>query len=351
MGIKLQDIAKELNISTATVSRALNSDTKDLVKQVTRDKIFEYIKRTGYKPNIRARSLASGKLSGIYFVLSMKNFDSIFYDQYFFKIIKEILGVIKESQGPFALLPSGVKRSQYSFSILPIESSYTPEQIYELLLNSDTAGLILSSYCSDVSFPVDIIKSFHFPVITLDMDPAPENAYNIRLNHKDAGYKGAQFLWKKGYRNFMLVSDINHSHHSELRKQGFYSFFENINFTDFKITNIELPLTSSSSIGVIDKLRELNVFPTGVFVLSDEIATGVINRLRDAGLKCPEDVGVLGFDGLPIGQYVLPALQSVAFPIKEMGKTAALTILSLLEGKSVSKDISFDAYITDGQSC
>jgi len=129
MGKTLQDIAQELKLSTATVSRAINKNTEALVKKETRDKILDLVRKTGFKPNMKARGLAKGKLTNFFLIMS-QNEDSIFYDYYFFKIIRGFLNVIIDTE--------------YSLAMLPIENDYTEEQIYELIMHNETAGLILS---------------------------------------------------------------------------------------------------------------------------------------------------------------------------------------------------------------
>lgn len=336
MGKTLEDIARELEVSTATVSRALSKSTESLVKKETRDKILQFIKKTGFKPNVKARALAKGKLTNFFLILS-QNESSIFYDHYFINLVRGIHNVILDEE--------------YSLVMLPVENDYSEDQIYKLLLNNETAGLILSPYCSQIEFPFDEIKEYSFPVISLDYKLKGENAYNILLDHKGAGYLGAKYLAEKNYKNIVLVSDIRRSQHSELRKEGFYKYFNEIKNNDFNIVNVEALLSFVSSEMVLEKVLEFDKLPTAVFALNDEIAVGLIDRLKEKGLRCPEDVAVLGFDGIKIGQLVNPSLNSVAFSFKSLGEVAAQTLIDVLSGKECERERVLVANVTEGQSC
>lgn len=333
---RLEDIAKELNLSTATVSRALSKNTEHLVKKETRDKILDYVKKTGFKPNIKARGLASGKLTNLFFILS-QNEASIFYDQYFFNVMQGIHSVIMETE--------------YSLVILPVKNEYTEDQIYDVLLNNETAGLILSPYCSHLDFPFDVIKGYNFPVLLLDDEERAENAYVICQDNEQAGFDGAELLWNKGYRSFVLVSDVRHSEHSELRKKGFFKFFDDKKESGYAIDHMELLLSYTSAEPVLNEIEKIKERPVGVFALNDEIAVGIINHLAVRQIKCPGDIGVVGFDGLYIGQHALPRLNSVAFPFKEIGKKAAEVLIGAMEGKEMPHKTVISPTITDGESC
>jgi DNA-binding LacI/PurR family transcriptional regulator len=96
----------------------------------------------------------------------------------------------------------------------------------------------------------------------------------------------------------------------------------------------------------------MGIFPVGVFLLNDEIAVEVINHAGANGIKCPGDIGVLGFDGLSIGQYSYPRLNSVSFPVRDVGNKTAKILIDILEGKKIRKNsLVIEAVISDGHSC
>ena len=335
MSKTIEDIAKEINVSTATVSRALNPSTKDLVRKETRKKVLEVVQKYGYKPNLRARGLASGKLSNLFFLLS-HNESSVFYDEYFFKIIKGILNIIG--------------KTDYSLSVLSIEQDQTHEDIFSYILNNETAGLILSSYCSDIEFPIEMLKGYDFPIISLDNEIDIERGFSILLDHENAGVRAAEFLYNKGTKDIILVSDENHSIHSEMRRKGFLRFFEEKNDASFNIEEMPVPFSLSSSKTVVSKIAEKGKFPVSVFVINDEIAAGMISDLFRNGIRCPEDVSILGFDGLSIGSYMVPKLRSVAFPFQEIGRMAGRIFLDFSQEKKIDKIHWLNADITEGGS-
>jgi len=334
----LKDIARELGVSTATISRALNKSTSGMVRPETRDKILEYVRRTGFKPNTKASALAKGKLTNLFLILSQKH-DSIFFDQYYIKIIRGIHDVIVDTE--------------YSLGLLSIDEGFSPEDIDEILFRNETAGLILSPHChANKIYPRELLEKYDFPVVSIDNEVEGNNVYTVLLDQEGAGFKGAEFLAGKGYKNIVLVSDSEHSAHSEMRKKGFYSFFDAASDKSFDLTCLEFPFSLDAGESALNEIVKLGKFPVGVFALNDELASGILGHIPRAGLKCPGDIGILGFDGLTIGQYLSPRMYSVSFPIREVGKKTAEILVETLEGKKLRKNkIVFDAVITSGESC
>ena len=334
----LKDIAKELGVSTATISRSLNKETSNLVKQETRNKIIEYVHRTGFKPNTKASALARGKLTNLFLILSQSD-DSIFFDQYYMKIIRGIHDVIVDTD--------------YSLGLLSIDINYTKNQIDDILFRNETAGLILSPHCkANELYPSELLEKYNFPIVSIDNEIQGKNVFTILLNHVGAGSLGIEYLIEKGYKKIYFISDIDKSQHSEIRKQGVYQFFEEHSDDSMELVNLEYPFIRESGKKALDKIIEYGDFPVGVFVLNDEIAIEMINYALEKKINCPKDIGILGFDGLSVGQYVSPPLKSVSFPVREVGKITAQRLIELLEGKKMRKNKSvIEAIITDGKSC
>jgi len=330
----LSYVAGKLGIHTSTVARALDKKTQHMVKESTRKKIFDLIKQQGIKPSVTARSLKKKKLTNFSLILPV-GIDSVFYDEYYNGIINGMNEMLLETD--------------YTLTTIPIEKDYSPDKIFQILLDVETAGLILSPYCKYIEFPIDALKKYDFPIVSIDNEIRSQNIYNIVLDHEGAGYKGAEILWGRGYRNIVLITDIGHSRHSEMRKKGFYKFFEGK--TDVSIENVEFEFSIRSGEPALQAIIKNNKFPICVFSLNDEIALGMIGHCCENRLKCPEDISVLGFDGLSAGRYINPPLCSMAFPFKRIGRAAADILLNVREGKKVKKTNIIKAEITEGKSC
>jgi len=334
MSKTLNEIAKELGLNIATVSRAINKETEYMVKGSTREKIFNLIKKKGFKPNIKARDLKKQKLTNFSLILPV-GIKSIFYDEYYNSIIKG--------------LNETLLNTEYSLVILPVEESYNQDEIYSLLFNTEIAGLILSPYCRHIDLPYELLKRYAFPIVSIDNEFSVKNVYNIVLDHQAAGYLGAKVLWEKGYRDMVLISDSKHSAHSEMRKKGFNEFIANKK--DIRVDHIECPFSYASGPEAVGKIEQIYRKSLGVFSLNDEIAVGIINNLGKIDVKCPEDIGVLGFDGLPIDGYLSPRLSSIAFPLIDIGKQAGQIIIEVLDGMDVENKILIQADLKEGESC
>ena len=329
----LKDIAKELGLNASTVSRAINQKTAHMVKEDTRKKIFDLIKKKGFKPNIKARNLKKQQLTNFSLILPI-GMKSIFYDEYYNGIIRGINNRVVDTE--------------YSLTIIPVKEDYTSDDIFNVLLNNETAGLILSPYCKYIEFPVDLLKKYNFPIVSIDNEIQSKSFYNIVLDHEKAGYLGAEAIWKKGLRNIILISDEGHSRHSEMRKKGFYDFLKNKK--DCSVINIEHAFSYASAPKVVEELLKINSFPACIFSFNDEIAIGVINELKKKRLNCPKDIEILGFDSLSLGEYSSPKLSSVGFSFEEIGEITAKILIDVLLDKKVNKKTVIEASITFGES-
>ncbi|MFC1590200.1 LacI family DNA-binding transcriptional regulator [Candidatus Omnitrophota bacterium] len=333
---RLIDIARQLDLSIATVSRALNSTTEHMVKEETRKRILDLVKKTGFKPNIRARELVKGKETTFTLLLPI-GVDSVFYTEYYFKLIDGINNVITGTE--------------YTLEILPVVKEYTEEEIYKIILNCNTAGLILSPYCKAIHIPFDIIKRYPFPIITIDSELKGRNAYNVVLDHQKAGYKGIEYLAQRGYENIAVISDSGHSPHSEMRKEGIRQYLKEKKIAEGAVTHMEYPFSRTSGLPALKEIIGLKKRSIGVFSFNDEIAVGILNNMAQMGLRCPADIAILGFDGLPIGQYTIPRLSSVAFPLKKIGEIVARGLIELASKGKTKRRTVIQADILEWESC
>lgn len=330
----LKTIAEKLGLNVATVSRAIRPSTQDLVKPSTRKKILDLMKKEGYRPNIQARNLKKQAQSVISMILPV-GIDSIFYDQYYQNIIQGINEVLVDTE--------------YALSVLPVRADFTTDDMFRMLIDNDTAALVLSPYCRYIEFPLDLIKKYGYPVASIDNEIEGNTVYNITLDHYGAGRLGAEIMEAKGRKDIILVSDEGRSKHSELRRKGFNDHFKK-NGAGLKITNIEAPFSRVSGVPVLEEIKARFKSPVSVFVLNDEIAVNMLINANKFGLSCPDDISVLGFDGLNIGEFLDPQLQSVAFPFKTVGKFTADTLIKVLSGKKTAKRIGIEARLTEGAS-
>ncbi|MFH1877529.1 MAG: LacI family DNA-binding transcriptional regulator [Candidatus Omnitrophota bacterium] len=332
----LKYIAGKLGINASTVSRALSKRTEHMVKESTRNKVFDLVKKEGFKPDIQARNLKKQKLTNLTFILPV-GMDSIFYNEYYMEILKGLSKVIIDSE--------------YTLTILPIQIDYTADEIFRRLLDHETAGLILSPYCKKLEIPFELLKNYNFPVVSIDNKIEHKNFYNILLDHKHAGALGAKILSEKGYRDLILISDQGKSLHSEVRKKGFYGFFKKNEKIRAEIKNIELPFTFLSGIQAIEAIKRTVKFPAGVFSLNDEIAVNMLINLPKYGITCPRDINLIGFDGLKIGTMTRPRLSSIAFPFEQIGIETASLLINVLDGKKQANTITIQASLIPGESC
>ncbi|MFB9757500.1 LacI family DNA-binding transcriptional regulator [Ectobacillus funiculus] len=312
--MKMIDVAKRANVSTATVSRVLRKPDK--VSKDTREKVLEAIKELNYQPNMVARQFRT-------------------------KETKTVLVVIPDVTSPFfSEVLRGIEHialeSGYRVILGDTENNINREHEYiELLLQQQADGMILLTARMDRArleeianqFPVvlacEYIDELDVPTVSIDNISAARKAteHFIELGHTRIAHIAGPMnviLSRdrlKGYEQAM----ISHQLHIEplYIKEG-----------DFSL---------ESGYNQMLHLLELEVPPTAVFVFNDLMAIGAIKAIKDKGLRVPEDIAVVGFDNIKMTSVFEPNITTIDQPKYEIGKKAMDLLLNLMNGETLQK--------------
>jgi len=151
-----------------------------------------------------------------------------------------------------------------------------------------------------------------------------------------AGFDAAKHLIDYGHKDIGVITGDMSSPSSDLRLQGFMSAISQagLKVSQEKIVNAEYSMEGGER-GVSKLL--LGDCPTAICCFSDEIALGAMAKLRHNGIQVPEDISVIGFDGIKFGKYSNPALTTILQPAAEIGEICTRILVQLLEGERPSK--------------
>ncbi|WP_347862551.1 catabolite control protein A [Salimicrobium sp. PL1-032A] len=312
MNVTIYDVAREANVSMATVSRVVNGNPN--VKPATRKKVHEAIERLGYRPNAVARGLASKKTTTVGVIIP--DISSIF----------------------FAELARGIEdiATMYNYNIILSNSDQNKEKEIHLIntmLGKQVDGLVFMGgditeehrqEFRNASVPVTLAatldESGETPSVNIDYEDAAYEATELLLSHSKrvayvSGPDTTSVNTKKldGYKRAM--KEYSQGIDDQLLVVGDYSY--------------------DSGKEAAEQLLDLEDRPSGVFVASDEMALGVIHGFQDKGIRVPEDVEVFGFDNTRLATMIRPTLSTVVQPMYDIGAVSMRLLTKLMDKEEV----------------
>ncbi len=315
--MNISEIAQKAGVSKATVSNVINGKLSK-VSDETREKIESIIRETGYKPNVMARSLVKKESRLIGVVVPYLGKDETFFaNPYNAHIIAALERYIRKNDYYLMLRCVGDPRE-----IVPLLSSW----------NVDGA-FFLGIYRDEVP---EIKSQIDMPIVFLDTYAPGEEIVNIGIEDYRGGYLSARYLIGKGHTKLALVTpDISSEGVIKERYKGFSDACKEAG-VPFKKGNIYYTeSTYASAVQVGQDIAFGQGEYTAVACMSDIVAFGVIEGLKQCGLRVPYDMSVIGFDNLPDCEFMSPKLTSVAQDFEWKAKKASDYLFKMIEEKCV----------------
>jgi LacI family transcriptional regulator len=314
--VNIRAIAQRAGVSTATVSNVLNGKTSK-VSVETREKIESIIKETGYKPNVMARSLVKKESRLIGVVVPYLGRDEDFFaNPYNAHIIAALEKYIRGKDYYMMLRCVGAPKE-----IVPMLSSWNVDGAFFLGISKEEVR--------------EIKEQIDMPIVFLDTYAPGENIVNIGIEDYRGGYLSARYLIGKGHSKLALVTpDISSEGVIKERYRGFSDACKEAGVT-FKKGNIYYTeSTYASAVQVGQDIAFGGGDYTAIACMSDIVAMGVIEGLKQCGLRVPYDMSVIGFDNLPDCEFMTPKLTSVAQDFDWKAKKAGDYLFMMIDGNA-----------------
>jgi DNA-binding LacI/PurR family transcriptional regulator len=302
--VSLKALAQHLGLSQAAVSFVINrSPAAKSIPQKTQELIRAAAKELNYRPNHLARSLRKQRS----FTIGV--------------IVPEI------SEGYAALVMSGIEDHllQEGYFYLVVSHRHRDELIEEyprLLQQRAVEGLI--------AVDTLLTEGFEFPIVTVSGHRHLPGVTNIVLDHERAAAAALEHLTKLGHRKIAYIKGQEFSSDTAVRWEAVQGAAKELGVPISERLTGQLEGESSSpELGYIvtQKIIAAGEAFTALFSFNDISAIGAIQALRESGRRVPEDVSVVGFDDIQSAAYQNPALTTVRQPLRNMGMTAAETLL------------------------
>lgn len=331
--MNLRDIAKLAGVSSVTVSNVINGNHNKVSKE-TIDKVNKIIKENNYVPNATARSLASKK--------------------------SRIIGVVL----PYVGMNEDFSRSPYYARILALLENYIRQQGYYMMIRCtggcreviplfntwNVDGMIILG--ADKREVKDISGSIKVPVVYIDTYADDSKIVNIGIDDYKGGLLGARYLLSRGHKHIAYAGpSIDSPGVIGQRYKGICDALAQRNLTLDKDLIFEAPTDYEDGIELGKKIAFAGKKVTAIVSMSDVLAFGIMEGLKLSGFVVPDDISIIGFDGLPECRYTSPHLTSVSQNLSKKAILAGEYLFKMIKDKKkiVVNEI-VDVEITEGDS-
>jgi len=322
--VTIYDIAKKLNITAATVSRALN-DNK-LISAKTKELVLKTARELNYERNASAFALRSGKTKLIGLVVPYIN-------RHFFSNV--IMGAEEE------LNPKG-----YHVMIFQSNDSFEKEKdIINRVLKNQVDGIMISiSKTTTSSTHLTKVINQNIPLVFFDRKLEIKNTSSVVLDDIEGGRLATQHLIDNGCSTIACVISNPKLNIYRDRLIGFTQTIEENNMK----YNPDLVFEADSSLAagheVADTILSMDTKIDGIFCSSDYTALGICQRMQELGIRIPEKIKIVGFSNEPFTSLLELPLTTVEQSPYEMGKVAAKILLERLESDDILLDHNAKIY-------
>ena len=301
-------------------------NNKGYVGAATRVKVENSIKELDYRPNEVARSLYKKQSKTIGLIVPD------IMNPYFPELARAVEDIAVQLG--------------YNVILCNSDEDAEKEQRYlEILQQKYIDGIIVASNTLDAQTIFDL----KIPVVSLDREISKDMPTIVVDNIKGAKM-ATLYLQKKGCRKIAHISGPKNIINANERTAGYREIVSNETwFKESYIANGCYKMEAATDATL--KLLTLHPEIDGIFAANDTMAIGVIKAIHQLGLKIPEDVSVIGFDGIMLSKAITPELTTIEQPIYELGETAARMLIGLIAGKPLEKNyFKFDVKLLERES-
>jgi LacI family transcriptional regulator len=306
----LKQVARLARVSIKTVSRVLNSGA--YVSDRTRRRVTRAIGQLGYRPNVLARGLVTGRSRSIGLVIA----DIV--NPFFPPLVRAVEDVA----------------AARGYNLILCDTDEDPvreREVISALLERQVDGLILCASRAPRSELVRLARDARHVVLVNRVISHPAVAAVV-VNGAAGARRATTHLLDLGHRRIAYLAGPRRSYSHQNRLRGYRQALEARGLSFDPRLVVGSTVSRAAGREAMAELLRLDQRPTAVFAFDDLMAIGALEELRAAGLHVPDDVAVVGFDDIELAAFVDPALTTVAQPKAEMGRLAANRLLDLIEG-------------------
>jgi len=315
----IKDLAKKTGYGVATVSRVLNNHPS--VSQKARQTILQAAQECGFELNVNAKQLKQQHATSILVVVKGTS------NEMFSEMVEIIQTLIGKTDYPLFVDYQDEDEDEV---LRALQLCREKKPLGVLFLGGNRQNFLSSFH------------KIHIPCVLVSNDASQlhfENLSSVSTDDRQASCCAMDTLIALGHRKFAIIGgDRTVSDTGRLRYEGCLESLKNHNIPfdeelDYQGTRFSYQAGYDATRKILSRGREF----TALFAAADVMAIGAIRALRDHGLRVPEDVSVVGFDGLPLGGFLVPQLTTVAQSVKLMAQRSVEILLSCLEDGAAAR--------------
>lgn len=333
----IKDVARESGVSIATVSAVINEAA--WVSEATRERVQEAIDETGYRPNRLARSLKTKQGYAIGAIVSHLS------NPFFTEVVRGLSHRLREHDRNLFLCDSD---DRYDLGATN----------FRVLLEKHVDAIVLIG----ATVQEDILRAYmqhrnRIPIIAVERDYAMEGVHTLLVDSEKGGFEATMHLIEQGYQRVAMITGPEEGPGSETygRKQRFEGYRRALQAAG---RTFEPNLVVSGNFhydggqAAMEHLLHLPQPPDAVFASNDLMAFGALSAARSAGRSVPHNLGLVGYDDIPLSGLASPGLTTMAMPKEALGTAAADLLQNLLDSNTGTETVRqmFDATLVVRQS-
>ena len=298
----IKDIARQLNISVSTVSRAIRNASD--VNPETKKAVLALVEEINYQPNQLALSLRNKQTHTIGVIVPNLDY---------------VLSMMVRGIDEVAL------EAGYTVMICQSNESFGREIVNtRRLLDSLVDGFIISVSSETKTFDhFKKIQEKNIPMVVFDRVTPALVAPSVRLDNEMGGFIATEHLLEQGYKRIAILAGPKNLGISNSRMDGYLSALKKHKIKKDDDLIIHCDFNQDYAFFATQELLSMKKRPDAIFTISDRMAIGAMLAIKKKGLRMPEDIGLVGFNNEPVTSLVTPQISSVDMSAFELGKAAA----------------------------
>jgi LacI family transcriptional regulator, galactose operon repressor len=321
MPLTIKDVASLAGVSRSTVSRVLNN--RYGVKPTVRERVLRVMREHNYSPHAAARNLASAR-SDCIGVLIPRSAAVSLSDPFIATMIQALVDAATQ-QGYFAMLAMVTADRETGF--------------YDRIIRGrHFDGIIMFS--SDIDDPIlPLLIKDGRPLVMIGRHPYFTDVASVDVENRQGAREAVAHLIQRGHRRIGLINGELQMEAALARRDGYKQALLEAGLPIQADLMVEGFYSHTGGLDAMQTLLKLPDPPTAVFAASDRMAVGALEAVRNAGLRVPQDVAIVGFDNLGLAASATPPLSSVAQPIDVMAADAVQLLIEQIKGESVPRSV------------
>lgn len=304
----INDVARIAGVSKKTVSRVINRSSQ--LTLGTRQKVEEVIAELGYVPNPQARALAFRRNFLIGLLHDNPNAQTVLNVQ------EGVLDAIRDTD--FALVVRPVDR----------HSPHMLADIRGFLEKQRLHGVLILPPISENDDLAALCREIDCGYVRMGSAKLDDHEHLVQSDDRKAVEAAVDYLVEMGHRRIGLIAGPEGFRSAAERRAGFDAAMKRHNLSVPDELVAQGTYRFDSGIAAGEKLLRADQKPTAIYSCNDEMAAGALRAIREAGLKVPEDISLVGFDDSPVASHIWPPMTTVGWPIHAMARSAALKLIN-----------------------